>query len=180
MKKKKVCASVNRAGWKPGAEKSVLKFVVWFDLISEMLGRLLVCVTASVLTGQNPLYPELNGKCEHCCRKHIFLHFPLICLPSQEALTWVVHQFKRVDFFFTPFLSLFFSLPPPTPTPLFSLNRQLLWHIGSVRNERYSCRHAILVMKSQLDLLHDWFCNLLFSGSAQNEMMSCWRSFKYP
>lgn len=63
---------------------------------------------------------------------------------------------------------------------LLSLDRQLLWHIGSVRNERYSCRHAILVMKSQLDLLHDWFCNLLFSGSSQNEVMSCWTSFKYP
>lgn len=97
-------------------------------------------------------------------QKHIFLHFPLITLPSHEALTWVVHQFKRVDFFS---LSIsFFSFLPQ--------------QIGSVRNERYSCRHAILVMKSQLDLLHDWFCNLLFSGSSKNEMMSCWTSFKYP
>lgn len=62
---------------------------------------------------------------------------------------------------------------------LFSLNRLVLWHIGSVRNERYSCRHAILVMKSPLDLLHDWVCNLLFSGS-QNEMMSRWTNFRYP
>lgn len=117
IKKKRFCASVSRAGWKPGAEKTVLKFVVWFDLISEMLGRLLVCVTASVLTGQKPLYPELNGKCEHCCRKHIFLHFPLICLPCQEALTWVVHQFKRVDFFFTLFLSLLSPRPPSSFLP---------------------------------------------------------------
>lgn len=53
-----------------------------------------------------------------------------------------------LTFFFCP---LFFFLP-----------WQQLWHIGSVRNEKYSCRHAILVMKSQLDLLHDWFCNFLF------------------
>ena len=66
---------------------------------------------------KKPLYPELNGKCAHCSRKHVFLHFPLISLPSQEALTWVVHQFKRVDFFFF-FFSLrfffFFFLSPST------------------------------------------------------------------
>lgn len=58
--------------------------------------------------------------------------------------------------------------------------RQLLWHIGSVINERYSCKHAILVMKSHSDLLYDWFGNLVFSGSAWNEMKSCWTSFEYP
>lgn len=143
----------------------------WYAL---MLCRLPQSIIASVFDrSKKPLYPELNGKCAHCSRKHVFLHFPLISLPSQEALTWVVHQFKRVDFFFSPRSVSFFFLS-------LSLDRQLLWHIGSVRNERYSCRHAILVMKSQLDLLHDWFCNLLFSGSSQNEMMSCWTSFKYP
>lgn len=156
---------MHHARWKWGW-KSHLQFVVhmiWYALI---LWRLPVSIISLVLTGQKPLYPESNGKCEHCCRKHVSLHFPLISLPSQEALTWVVHQFKRVDFFS---LRFFF---------LFSLDRPLLWHIGSVRNERYSCRHAILVMKSQLDLLHDWF--LLFSGSFQDEMMSCWTRFKYP
>lgn len=115
----------------------------------DILGRFPVSTIPSLLSGQSPLYPEWNGKCEHCCRKPVFLHIPLISLSSHEALTWVVHQFKRVDFF------LLFFLPP-------SLSWQQLWHIGSVRNEKYSCRHAILVMKSQLDLLHDWFCNLLF------------------
>lgn len=66
-----------------------------------------VSLKPTVLTGQKPLYSELNGKCGHCCRKHIFLHFPLIFLPSQEALTWVVHQFKRVDSFLTRFLFSF-------------------------------------------------------------------------
>jgi len=143
--------------------------MIWY---ASMPCRFPASTIPSVLTGQSPLYPEWNGKWEHCCRKHVSLHIPLISLSSQEALTWVVHQFKRVDFlFFLP--SFLFSLS------LFYLDRRLLWHIGSVRNERYSCRHAILVMKSQLDLLHDWFCNLLFLYSSQTEMMSCWTSFKY-
>lgn len=103
-----------------------------------------------------------------------FLHASLLS-PFQAEKHWHELYINLREwilfFFFFPFARFFF---------LFSLDRLLLWHIGSVRNERYSCRHAILVMKSQLDLLHDWFCNLLFSGSSQNEMMSCRTSFKYP
>ena len=99
---------------------------------------------------------------------HFFIFFPL----SQSL-------YVSLSLSLCLFLSLFLSLSLPS----LSLPVTTDGHcdtLGSVRNERYSCRHAMLVMKSCLDLLHDWFCNLVFSGFAQNVMMSCWTCFKYP